>query len=315
MAAYVRTVKTASGGTAVQIVHSTHYPGTLHDALDRIRRHSGAHRLAQLRSDSCQGAGAHTPPGGQGLWLRMAAGEQPRYAYPHRASGEVPVTTGPQDPAAAGRDRLRASHADREQVIDTLKTAFVHGRLTRDELDARAGRALAARTCADLAALTADIPPGPAAAGPARPPAPARRRPLAGAAAKSGICLIITAAAIGVAAYLDPGGPGPQPPQFWGGLMVVLAVSSLWTALGIMGYAVFTSWDQRSSRGQLPPRPGPGGAALEGEQRGGTGNGPIPPGPRTDQTRADLRAHKPRQRIPARAGRAPRGVRPAPGAV
>ena len=80
------------------------------------------------------------------------------------------MTTGPQDPAAAGRDRLRASHADREQVIDTLKTAFVHGRLTRDELDVRAGRALAARTHADLAALTADIPPGPAATGPRRPP-------------------------------------------------------------------------------------------------------------------------------------------------
>ncbi len=223
------------------------------------------------------------------------------------------MTTGPQDPAAAGRGRLRASHADREQVIDTLKTAFVHGRLTRDELDARTGRALAARTYADLAALTAGIPPAQAAAGSACPPAPARRRPLAEAAAKSGLCLIITA--IGVVAYLGYLGPGPQPAQFWGGLMVVLAVSSLWTALGIMGYAVFTSWDQRSSRGQLPPRPGPGGAALEGEQRGGTGHGPGPPGPRTGQTRADLRADTPRQHSPARAGRAPRGVRPTPGAV
>ncbi len=92
------------------------------------------------------------------------------------ASGEVPVATGPQDPAAAGRDRLRAGHVDREQVIDTLKTAFVHGRLTRDELDARAGQALAGRTYADLAALTADIPAEPAAAGPACPPA----RPAAG---------------------------------------------------------------------------------------------------------------------------------------
>jgi hypothetical protein len=67
--------------------------------------------------------------------------------------------TGPQDPAAAGRGRLRAGHADREQAIDTLKTAFMHGQLTKDELDARAGQALAARTYADLAALTADIPP------------------------------------------------------------------------------------------------------------------------------------------------------------
>ena len=29
--------------------------------------------------------------------------------------------TGPQDPAAAGRDQLRAGHADREQVIEALK--------------------------------------------------------------------------------------------------------------------------------------------------------------------------------------------------
>ena len=81
--------------------------------------------------------------------------------------------TGPHDRAAAGRDRLRAGHADREQVIETLKTAFVHGRLTRDELDARAGQALTARTWADLAALTADIPAGPAAAGPGPGPPPA----------------------------------------------------------------------------------------------------------------------------------------------
>jgi hypothetical protein len=59
--------------------------------------------------------------------------------------GEVPVMTGPQDPATAGGDRLLAGHADREQVIETLKDAFVAGRLTRDELDARAGQALAAR--------------------------------------------------------------------------------------------------------------------------------------------------------------------------
>ena len=64
---------------------------------------------------------------------------------------------------AAGRGPMRASHADREQVIEALKDAFVHGRLNRDELDARAGQALAARTYAELAAVTADIPPAPAA--------------------------------------------------------------------------------------------------------------------------------------------------------
>ena len=58
-------------------------------------------------------------------------------------------------------------------MIETLKDAFVHGRLTRDELDVRAGRALAAQTRAELATLTADIQAGPAVARPACPSAPA----------------------------------------------------------------------------------------------------------------------------------------------
>jgi Domain of unknown function (DUF1707) len=68
---------------------------------------------------------------------------------------------GPGDEIAAGagsRGRLRASHADREQVIEVLKTAFVQGRLDRNEFDLRVGRTLVSRTYADLAALTADIP-------------------------------------------------------------------------------------------------------------------------------------------------------------
>jgi Domain of unknown function (DUF1707) len=64
--------------------------------------------------------------------------------------------------AAAGRGdgHLRASHADREQVIGTLKEAFVQGRLTADELDARVGQAYASRTYAELAGVTADVPAG-----------------------------------------------------------------------------------------------------------------------------------------------------------
>jgi hypothetical protein len=75
---------------------------------------------------------------------------------------EAPVTIGPVDPVAAARGRLRASDADRERVIETLKVAFTQDRLTRDELDLRAGRAFGARTYADLAAATADIPARPA---------------------------------------------------------------------------------------------------------------------------------------------------------
>ena len=84
---------------------------------------------------------------------------------------------GPGDEIAAGaggRAHMRASHADREQVIDMLKAAFVRGRLAKDEFDLRVGRVLASRTYADLGAVTADIPAGPVRAhspNPARKPA------------------------------------------------------------------------------------------------------------------------------------------------
>ena len=59
---------------------------------------------------------------------------------------------------AHSQGHLPASHANREQVVDVLKTAFVQGRLDRDEFDLRVGQTLVSRTWADLAALTADIP-------------------------------------------------------------------------------------------------------------------------------------------------------------
>jgi len=68
------------------------------------------------------------------------------------------VATGPWDPGSA---RFLASDADRERVVDVLKTAFVHGTLTRDELTLRTGRALTARTYAELGAITAGLTPGP----------------------------------------------------------------------------------------------------------------------------------------------------------
>jgi hypothetical protein len=64
-----------------------------------------------------------------------------------------------QMPTTAGDGHLRASHADREQVIGTLQAAFVQGRLAKDEFDLRVGQALASRTYAELAVVTADLPP------------------------------------------------------------------------------------------------------------------------------------------------------------
>ena len=88
------------------------------------------------------------------------------------------------------------------------------------------GQALSARTYADLAALTTEIPAAPAAAGAgrARPPAPARRRPLARAAAGSGSCLVIAAAGVWAAFIADPGPGGTAPIAIPPGLCFLVAI-------------------------------------------------------------------------------------------
>lgn len=64
----------------------------------------------------------------------------------------------PVSPQRLGYGHMRASAADKEQVIAVLKDALVEGRLTQDEQAERAGQALTARTYADLARLTEDLP-------------------------------------------------------------------------------------------------------------------------------------------------------------
>jgi hypothetical protein len=65
---------------------------------------------------------------------------------------------GVETAAAERRGGLRASHSDREQVAAALRAAFVQGRLTQDELGARAGQVYASRTHSELAEVIADIP-------------------------------------------------------------------------------------------------------------------------------------------------------------
>jgi hypothetical protein len=56
---------------------------------------------------------------------------------------------------------LRASDADRDSVIELLRTAVTDGRLNPAEFDERVEAALAARTIEALAPLTADLIAGP----------------------------------------------------------------------------------------------------------------------------------------------------------
>jgi Domain of unknown function (DUF1707)/Domain of unknown function (DUF4190) len=87
---------------------------------------------------------------------------------------------------SGGDGYLRASTADRECAVEVLKTGYAEGRLTKDEYDARAGQAFAARTLADLDAVTADLPGGRPAA-PAWPPAAVRTNQLAVGALVCGV--------------------------------------------------------------------------------------------------------------------------------
>jgi Domain of unknown function (DUF1707) len=187
----------------------------------------------------------------------MAGSRPAAVRFPRIVLGEVPVMAGPGDEIAAGaggRGHLRASHADREQVIGTLKAAFVQGMLAKGEFDLRVSQALAARTHADLAALTADLPAGLAAAKPPQPArAPGKQKPL-----RPGRWIAAsTAAYAGAWAYelfLSPhGGDNPSfPPLIIGGFLIYLGM--LIASVG----AVIINWQDRRS-GRLPPRrPGPG---------------------------------------------------------
>jgi hypothetical protein len=66
----------------------------------------------------------------------------------------------PRPNAGAQVDKLRASHEDRDRVIEVLRVAAGDGRLTSEELDERLEVAFSARTYGELAALTSDLPVG-----------------------------------------------------------------------------------------------------------------------------------------------------------
>jgi len=178
--------------------------------------------------------------------------------------------TGPADEIAARQGRWRASHADREQVVGALKAAFVQGRLTADELDERVGQALAARTYAELAALTTDLPADPAPArqpapaaqpAPDRQSAPARRlqNPAARRAVKAGAGAIgVAVIALGVVIAVAG---EPAAAVFVAVFMLVLAAAATAVVASVIHVALKLEARQRSRpRGQQPPGPESGAA-------------------------------------------------------
>lgn len=61
---------------------------------------------------------------------------------------------------AGGHAALRASDADRERLVELLKSAFAEGRLSQEEYNLRMGHAYTARTYGELGALVSDLPGG-----------------------------------------------------------------------------------------------------------------------------------------------------------
>jgi hypothetical protein len=163
-----------------------------------------------------------------------------------------------------GRGRLRASDADREHVVGTLKAAYVSGLVTKDEFDARVSQTFASRTYAELALITADIPAGLAAAPPPLRPGPAKANPPAhanltpGERAMMGTGLF---AALALVVALLAGGAV-------GGLLALGALGSAFVSLFLIGAQVRSSRRNRHSGGHLPPQraahsgPGAGGQAA-----------------------------------------------------
>lgn len=163
---------------------------------------------------------------------------------------------GPGDEMAAGRGHLRASHADREQAIGTLKAAYVAGMLAKDEFDLRVGQTLASRTYAELTALTADLPAGLAAI---QPPKPARAE--GGQPVLRPGQIIVGATVLYAVVWgflLSPAGDNQY-------AVSIFVLSSL-TYLGILAIAVAVALENRQARrsGRQLPRgqaPGAGGQA------------------------------------------------------
>ena len=214
------------------------------------------------------------------------------------------MVTGPGDElaaAAAGRGYLRVSHADREQVIDALKAAFVRGMLAKDEFDLRVSQAFASRTYAELAVVTADIPAEPAAA---QPPRPARAQGGQPVLRPGQVMAAATALYAGVQAFvfLSPWPAGTENDPARAKIALFLLSNPVYLlVLLVCVVCLIAGWRERRSSGRPPrrPAPGAGGPASRYPPSVGPG-GELPPAGRGHQHTAEAERSRP-ARPPRRA--------------
>jgi Domain of unknown function (DUF1707) len=203
--------------------------------------------------------------------------------------------------AVGDHGRMRASHADREQVIMLLKAAFVQGRLDKSEFDLRVGHTFASRTYADLAGVTADLPAELADA-----------QPAGSARAKGGrpgrIATIATMVYAGgwLAFLLWAGSDEPT-------AAVVMAYLGTLIYLGVLAVvaaaALETRHDRPSRQLRRGPGPGPGGQAPPPLRPASPRTHYRPAAPGHRHAAQAARLHRPRPPRPARGHNLGRPVR------
>jgi hypothetical protein len=192
-----------------------------------------------------------------------------------------------------------------------LKAAFVQGRLDRDEFGIRVGQALASRTCAELAALTADLPAGLTAAQPPQHP----RAQGEGRVLRPGLVLtvatVVYAGMWPVTFVLPRSGPDHDPHA---GVGLIMTATFFYLIFLLMaGTQILADWlDKRSGR-QLPrgPAPGAGGQASQRPAAAGPAEQLPPVDPGHQHTAEAVRSRLPRPPLPVRGhcgDGAPRGL-------
>jgi hypothetical protein len=195
---------------------------------------------------------------------------------------------------AGGRGNLRASRADRENVIIILKAAFVQGMLAKDEFDQRVAQTLASRTYAELAAITADIPPGLPTASASVPPEVPVGQPVVRPGPVLGAATAAYAAAWAFALSLSSANSSAPPLIVLGGVVY----------LGVLLICVAAMVALRRAKrsGGRPPRPPHSGGGQTAQRVAPPDQGePLPPGQRghTYSTQA-ARGRAPRPASPVR---------------
>ncbi len=208
--------------------------------------------------------------------------------------------------SAAGRGYLRVSDAEREQVIDVLKAAFVRGMLAKDEFDLRVGQAFASRTYAGLAAVTADLPVGPAAA---QPPGLARAEGGQPVLRPGRVMAAATALYAGVQAFvfLSPWPAGTQNDPASAKIALFLLSNPMYVlVLLICAVCLIAGRREKRSGGRPPQRRAPdaGGQVFRYPPSAGLGGEPPPAGRGHQHTAEAQRSRPPR---PPRWARGHRG--------